>query len=417
MGDSNQLPHEASLFGDGLSFNRSGLLPATEPAPAAHRFIWGIVPPRHNLPLYCHPVALFLIVWALMLACLSVHVSYVIYPYFRTPLLIFAIATLSLLLGYFASSAVLDNPSDDAQPSAYSLDVTVLRRLNLLLCVLACSLVAFNWLGSGPPPAISDPSTYLIYGKFKQVLYPLLSSVAVNATLDPSRSRRYLFILFALSVLTVYVARGVVLLTFLEMFFLFTLRSNMSRKKRYWLAAGALTIAIAGMTIFGNLRTAHDIFIDFLEIQDKYSDWPMAWLWLVSYISIPFSNLCWMVAHAPAHGPTLAFLYPLLPAFMAPSDPYADVHGRMTIIDNASTYLETYALDFSYLGIYFANLLLGFGCGWLKTRSYPRHILVLSIYLTAMSLIFFTDMFLLLSTIIQVLIQYWVQKRCFRWVS
>jgi oligosaccharide repeat unit polymerase len=368
-----------------------------------------------DLPLYCNPIALFLAVWLLMLACLSVHVSYVIYPFLSTPLLIFAISFGALLLGYFASTAVFQPAAAQTDSTHGLLDVTTLWRLNLLLCSLALSLIAFNWLTAGPPPAIGDPTTYLTYGKFKQVLFPLLTTVAVNATLDSSRLRRYLFIAFALVVLAIYIARGIMLITFLQMFFLFSLRTNMSRRKQYSIALSALIVAVAGMTIIGNLRTAHDVFIEFLGIRDKYSDWPMAFLWVTSYISIPFSNLCWMVAHGPAHGPTLAFLYPMLPTFMAPADPYSAIYGNSNIIDGASTYLQTYALDFSYLGIYFANLLLGVGCGWLIHRAYPRHILILAIFLTSMALIFFTDMFFLLSIFIQLFIQRSVERRCFLW--
>ena len=382
---------------------------------AKHALIPWVLRPRQDLPLYCNPIALFLAVWVLMFACLGVHVSYVIYPSFFTPFLIFAISTASLLLGYLASTAVLEPGAAHFESAHGVLDVTTLWRLNLLFCALALSLIVFNWLTAGPPPAIGDPTTYLTYGKFKQVLFPLLIAVAVNATIDTSRFRRYLFIAFALGVLAIYIARGVMLVTFLQMFFLFSLRTKISKRKQYLLALGALVVAVAGMTIIGNLRTAHDIFVAYLQIRDKYSDWPMAFLWPVSYVSIPFSNLCWMTAHMSSHGPTFAFLYPVLPTFMAPADPYSAIYGSSNMVDNASTYLQTYVLDFSFLGIYFANLILGLGCGWLLRRAYPRNILILSIFLTSMSLIFFTDMFFLLEIVILVLIQRYVQKRCFSW--
>ncbi|MGB9228350.1 MAG: hypothetical protein WCC24_01345, partial [Terracidiphilus sp.] len=350
-----------------------------------------------------------------MLLSLTFHVSYVIYPYLGTPVLIFLISASSLLLGFFACTAVLEREGPKIKSTWYVLDVTVLWRLNLLFCILALALIGLNWFTSGPPPAIGDPTTYLTYGRLKQVLFPLLTCVSVNATLDTSRFRRYLFIAFGFGWLGLYVARGVLLLTFLQMFFLYSLRSSMGRKKQYLLFLGAFAVAIAGMTIIGDLRTAHDIFIEFLQIRDKYIDWPTAFLWVVSYISIPFSNLCWTVAHGPSYGPTLAFLYPLLPSFLAPADPYADVYSGMNIIDGASTYLQTYALDFSYLGIYFANLFIGIGCGWLVARSYPRHILILAIFLTSISLLFFSDFFFLLSIVIQVGLQAFVQKRCLQW--
>ncbi len=382
---------------------------------ARHTIIRDIFRPRHELPVYCNPIALFLAVWLVMLLSLTFHVSYVIYPYLGTPVLIFLISASSLLLGFFACTAVLEREGPKIKSTWYVLDVTVLWRLNLLFCILALALIGLNWFTSGPPPAIGDPTTYLTYGRLKQVLFPLLTCVSVNATLDTSRFRRYLFIAFGFGWLGLYVARGVLLLTFLQMFFLYSLRSSMGRKKQYLLFLGAFAVAIAGMTIIGDLRTAHDIFIEFLQIRDKYIDWPTAFLWVVSYISIPFSNLCWTVAHGPSYGPTLAFLYPLLPSFLAPADPYADVYSGMNIIDGASTYLQTYALDFSYLGIYFANLFIGIGCGWLVARSYPRHILILAIFLTSISLLFFSDFFFLLSIVIQVGLQAFVQKRCLQW--
>ncbi len=400
---------------NGGSFAVAGIWPAQIEARAPHVFSPGVFRPRQELPFYCNPVALFFAVWILMLACLSLHVSYVSYPGLATPFLIFAVSAGSLLLGFFACTAVLDHDTPQDTPASFLVDITSLRRLNLLFSVFALSLMAFNWLLSGPPPAIGDPSTYLEYGKLKQILFPTLTCIAVNATLDPSRLRRFLFISFVVCALGLYVTRGILIVTFLQMFFLFSLRSRVSRKKQLWLGLGALAFAITAATIIGNLRTAHDVFITFLQIREKYEDWPMAFLWFVSYISIPFSNLCWMLAHGSPHRPSFAFLYSLLPSFMTPSDPYADVYGNMNLIDNASTYLQAWAIGFSYLGIYFANLLIGFGFGWLVKRAYPKNPLILVIFLTSVSFLFFADMFFLLQVVIQVLLQALVQKRCFRW--
>jgi hypothetical protein len=122
-----------------------------------------------------------------------------------------------------------------------------------------------------------------------------------------------------------------------------------------------------------------------------------------------------MVAHGSSHGPTLSFLYALLPSFMTPSDPYADLYGSMNIIDGASTYLQAWALDFSYLGIYFVNLFIGIGCGWLAMRAFPKNALILAIFLTSISLLFFSNTIFLLSTVLQVFLQVFTQRRCFNW--
>jgi hypothetical protein len=141
----------------------------------------------------------------------------------------------------------------------------------------------------------------------------------------------------------------------------------------------------------------------------------MVYLWLTSYISIPFSNLCWLFAKGNFHGPTLSFLYPLLPSFLTPPDPHASIHDDLSIIDGASTYLAGYALDFSYLGVYLANMILGIGCGWLMERALPKSILVGGLFLTCLTFIFFSDMFSPLSTVIQFAIQAAVQRNCLQW--
>jgi hypothetical protein len=58
---------------------------------------------------------------------------------------------------------------------------------------------------------------------------------------------------------------------------------------------------------------------------------------------------------------------------------------------------------------------LGIGCGWLRERAMPKSILVVSIFLTCLSFIFFSDMFTPLSTVLQLGIQSMVQRRCFQW--
>jgi oligosaccharide repeat unit polymerase len=380
-----------------------------------HKLVRGVLKGAGELPLYCNPLVLFLLNWAAMLVSLSFQVTYVSYPKAGMPLLLFGLSSSSFLFGYLVSRMLLHRWPTRSEPLAYTLDTTRLWQTNLLFCGGALVIVIFNWVLSGPPPAIGDPASYLTYGRFKQVLFPLLVIVTVNATLDSSRWRKALFVMFGVAGMTLYITRGLLMVALLQMLFVFSLKTRMSKRKLYTIALGFLAFAVVVITIFGNARTAQGVFLEYLQIRHKYFGWPMAYLWLTSYISIPFSNLCWLFAKGSFHGPTLSFLYPLLPSFLTPADPHAAIHNDLSIIDGASTYLAAYALDFSYLGIYLANLLLGVGCGWFRERSLPRHILVASIFLTCLSFIFFSDMFTPLSTILQVAIQSAVQKKCFLW--
>jgi oligosaccharide repeat unit polymerase len=382
---------------------------------AKHKLVEGELKPLKEIPFFCNPLVIFLGNWALMIASLSAQITYVTYPKMGIPMLLFGISLGSFLFGYIVSRMLLHRwPTPDTSPS-YSLDVTQLWQLNLLLCGAAMMIMIFNWVLTGPPPAVGDPSSYLTYGRFKQVLFPVLVTVTVNATLDPSRWRKALFIMFGMAGMTLYITRGLLMVALLQMFFVFALKTRMSKRKLYTFLICFIAFAIVVITVIGNARTAQEVFLEYLQIRHKYSDWPMAYLWLTSYVSIPFSNLCWLFAKGSFHGPTLAFLYPLLPSFLTPSDPHAYIHQDLSIIDGASTYLAAYALDFSYLGIYLANLLLGIGCGWVRERALPRSLLIASIFLTCLSFIFFSDMFTPLSTVLQIAIQIAVQRRCFHW--
>jgi len=384
---------------------------------AHHEMVAGQIKMGKDLPLFCDPLVIFVGNWVLMVISLSPQITYVTYPHMGMPLELFGISLASFLVGYFGLRKFLRGRAAAPEIPAFKLDVTLLWRLNLILCLGALIIIAFNWALSGPPPALGDPTSYLRYGRFKQVLFPLLVIVTVNAVLDTVRWRRALFMVFGIAGMTLYVTRGLLMVSLVQMFFVFSLKTRISTRRLYTILICFIAFAIIVITVIGNARTAQDVFLEYLQIRLRYSHWPMAYLWLTSYVSIPFSNLCWIFANGSFHRPTFSFLYPLLPSFLAPPDPHAYIHGDPRIIDGASTYLVAYALDFWYLGIGLANVALGMGCGWLRERALPRGPLVAAILFTCLSFIFFSDMFTPLSTILQIAIQVVVQRKCFHWES
>ena len=383
---------------------------------SANTIVHGVLKARRSLPLYCSPPIIFVINWALMLVSLRAQVTYVTYPSLGIPIVLCCLSMGSFFPGYLVSRALFHHLPGDDRPVLYTLDVTRLWNLNLLLCCIALLIVTFNWITLGPPPALGDPTSYLTYGRFKQILFPVLVSIVVNATLDPSRRRVALSALFGIAGLGLYISRGLLMVALLQVFFVFSLRTSMSRRRLHAIVFGFLIFAVAAVTVIGNIRTSQGVFLEYLQIRQRYFGWPTAYLWVTSYISIPFSNLCWFFREG-FHAPTLAFLYPFLPSFLMPAYPHAAIGQDLRVIDGASTYLAGYALDFSYLGVYLANLALGFGCGWFVERLIPRMVLTAAILLTCLSFIFFSDMFVPLSTIIQLIIQGAVMKRCLRFVD
>jgi oligosaccharide repeat unit polymerase len=167
------------------------------------------------------------------------------------------------------------------------------------------------------------------------------------------------------------------------------------------------------ITIVGNYRTSQDIFLSFMEVKPEFKSWPMALLWPITYISVPISNLCWIIHGAHFTQPTLSFLYPVLPSFWAPANPHDIALSDSHIIDGVHTYLANYYLDFSWFGIVAVNFLLGVLSAFLVNRErVSRYLLISPVLLSAMGLIFFWDFFIYLPTLGQLAIQAIVQKHC-----
>ena len=375
----------------------------------------GYARPQRDLPFYCDPLKLFMLIWMVMLVSLSFHLTYVTYQSMGIPLLIFAVSAFSMFLGYFVAIAILRRFPKPQEAISYTINVVRVRRINLILCLICLLIIAFNWITLGPPPAFGDFSTYLTYGRLKQILFPVLITITVNAFLDTSKTQRFLYAAFGVSWLLIYITRGAVLVSLVQVFFIFSLRTSISKRKLYFVGLICLIFTAFVGSAIGNARTSMAVFMEVLQIRPQFLDWPMIYLWLISYISIPFSNLCWVLDKIPFHGPTPAFLYPLLPSFWVPVDPHIAIHNDPRMIDGASTYLISYVLDLSYFGIFFANFCLGIGCAWMKKCGGPRKMLVSAIFLAGLSFIFFSDPFASLSTIIQVSIQSFVQRKCFVW--
>ncbi len=172
----------------------------------------------NDLPLFCNPLVLFCVNWVLMLVSLSFQITYVTYPAMGMPVLLFAISLGSFLFGYLVSRTLLHRWPTHSESLPYSLDVTRLWQTNLLLCG-ASTLDYRRSTGYSPVlrPRLGDPSSYLTYGRFKQVLFPLLVVVTVNSMLDTSRWRKVLFAMFGIAGMALYITRGLLMVALLQM--------------------------------------------------------------------------------------------------------------------------------------------------------------------------------------------------------
>ena len=352
-----------------------------------------------------------------MLGTLELQVSWSTFPDRALGISIFLVSVIAMSLG-FATVRRSDEFSDlPPAPDRYLIRTEPLRKSIWILGVGSMLLIVYNYFAFGLPPLAGffgfSTYDYQEYGRFKQALQPMLGALFLNSLLDPSRYRRWLGSAFALGVMVLYVLRGPLLMALVQGVILSSIRSSVSSRRIYLRAFVIVLVALALLNLIGNYRTPQEIFLSYMEIKPQFQSWPMALLWPVTYVSVPISNLCWIIHGSHFTEPTLSFLYPVLPAFWAPLNPHLAPQSDSHIIDGVHTYLATYFLDFSWVGVFVANFGLGLMSGFLVNRErVSRYLLISPILLSAMSLLFFWDFFVYLPTLGLLAIEIFVQRSC-----
>ena len=373
--------------------------------------------PLADLPFFCNPIYLFVSIWIVMLATLELQVSWSTFPDRVLGFAIFLVSVIAMSLGYAVAKHGDDSPDPSRSVVGYIVRTDLLRKSIWILGVGSFVLVVYNFFAFGLPPAAAfigfSTFDYQEYGRFKQALQPMLGALFLSSLLDTSRLRRWLGSSFALGIMVAYVLRGPLLMALAQAVILSSIRSRTSKRKIYIRALAMILVALLLMSIIGNYRTPQDVFLSYMEIKPEFRDWPMALLWPITYVSVPISNLCWIVHGAHFTEPTMSFLYPVLPAFWTPINPHDAAVSDSHIIDGVHTYLANYFLDFSWFGIIAANFGIGILSGFLVNRQrITRYLLLSPVVLSAMAFIFFWDFFIYLPTLGQLGIQALIQHFC-----
>ena len=284
---------------------------------------------KSELPFYCKPVALFLTVWLMMLSSFQMHIGVFSYPDLSLALTIFVVSFISLLLGY--GSVVLVRHYVNLTPKlswGYRINLTRLRRVQWWLIAISLSIVLINLAAYGLPPVFRfwgvATLSYVEYGKLKQVLNTATMALFVSASfLSRPRRRKMLIYSFSLLCMLAYATRGFLLVMLVQGLFVYSLRTTAKKRTLYATAFGTLVAAALISDIIGNGRneSTAEAFSAFFGIRDAYANWPMIFLWIIAYVSIPFSNMCWIVHSYPYTGPTLTFLGTLPAGLLVTSSP------------------------------------------------------------------------------------------------
>lgn len=379
---------------------------------------------RSQVPFYCDPVKLFVAVWVLMLLSLYFPIAYTTYPDASLGLILFIASLLSYGLGYVTVRAAYKSVGYQAiGPDRYRIDVTRLRRFHGFLWLVVIAIVVLNLKIYGLPPVLGffgvQTLNYMVYGSLRQALFPTLMALFVSAALEPSWLRRWTINLFSSACIFAYVSRGFLLIMFFQALIVFSLRTSLSKKKLYAIAALTLVVALLVSDAIGNNRSSQgsQALLLYMQVKRAYYDWPTSFLWAISYVQTPISNLCWIVRVHPYDHPSGSFLATLLPGSWAPLPLEEGDLGSVNIIDGVHTYIAKYYLDLWLFGIFVINYIWGLVSAHMSAGNrLTRHYLSSGILLGCIGFIFFVDYLSVLAILVElslvVIAQRYVTVEC-----
>lgn len=373
-----------------------------------------------TVPLYCRPVPLFFLEWGLMLAAFSLRISYSSFPDFSVAAFLFALASASFLLGFFTHR--LFHRARGFVPlgasETYSVNRSRLRLIHAVGVSIVLAIIVMNWKRFGLPPIFAlggaDTLDYQEYGSLRQPMFALVMILFVSAPLESSFWRRWLLYVFSPACFLLYGSRGFLLIMLFQALAVFSLRTQKSKAFIYFTAAATLLSGVLLSNAIGNNRNSLgvDALLGYLQIRPKFYDWPAAYLWVISYISTPISNMCWIVKVYHYTHPSFNFLYSALPAFWTSLsiEQTADL-GSEKIIDGVHTYMAKYYIDFWYFGIVGINYIWGLIASAISAGNrLTRNFLVSAILLSCMGFMFFSDFLTILIVMLEIAAAFWIQK-------
>ncbi len=356
-----------------------------------------------------------------MLGTFWLRISYSSFPDFSVALFLFSIATLSFLFGYVTLRWL--HGTNQCSPcglgKSYRVKLKGLRRLHLGGVALILTIMVMNLRLYGLPPIFGalgsiDTPDYQEYGSLRQPMFAAILIVFISAPLEPAVWRRWALYLFSPICFLIYGSRGYLLIMLFQALAVFSLRTKKSKTFIYGAAASTLISAIFLSDLIGNSRNSLGVeaLLGFLQIRSRYYDWPAAYLWVISYISTPFSNMCWIVRVFPYEHPTFQFLYSALPGFLSPVSPaqITDL-GSEKIIDGVHTYMAKYYMDFWYFGIVAINYVWGLIAAAMTAGDrLTRNYLLSSVLLGCMAFMFFSDFLTILIIMMEMFAAWCIQR-------
>jgi oligosaccharide repeat unit polymerase len=282
----------------------------------------------------------------------------------------------------------------------------LLKYFVYFLILLSVIILILNYIMFGPPPLISFFTKkyidYLHYGKLKNILFANAIFLFVISYFYKRRIISFLLKLFSISILLLYVSRGNIIFMFLFYIYYYLMNNSISNLKLFFYFIFSLIGVILLFQIIGEYRTGNNVFYNILEIKEQYRISNAGLIWIIAYLSMPFDNLLNFISHNLNYfGYGENIISRLLPAFMQFNHLSMNIYYNLlpNKYNTVGTYLSWIYFDFGILGILLFNFFIGIISGYVWFFLKSKRLFV-SLLLTCLSLIFFSDYFFYFMTII-----------------
>ena len=353
------------------------------------------------------PLSIFTFVWLFSIAIylFSIDVSYkinsssnLLIPVFLVSITVFSLTYLSFKLNV----SHLQRMYIDNSKYINTQNIQIINRLIIIVIIL---ITLYNFLLFGPMPFFSvlgyDTINYKEYGRFKGVLIPLLTLLGLLSTYEKSFKLRLIKLSSVILMFVLYMLRGPLILFTVQYFFmnlLYNKNKNFFKKILY------LSILIYGIIyILGSLRTGSDLFISFFEIKPDFQEYNMGLLWLIMYVSSPFSDLLSTLQYQANYLYGVSILNDITPALIEFSPTIAS--PNIKFIDGPKTYLAPFYEDFGWIGIILSNIIISIACFVIHAdKRLNDNLLLVALMYSSLIFIFFTNYFFFFSNLVQLIL-------------
>jgi hypothetical protein len=273
-------------------------------------------------------------------------------------------------------------------------------------------IVCYNYYVFGPPPFLSHfgfkTLEYTVYGRFKGLLIPLLSAIAIINFYTKSIYLKLFFWGVVYFIFLLYVLRGPIIISLFQVtFFYFFTKYKYKKHDRneYFRLLLKVSIVLFCFVLFfivlGQNRSGFAHFYQHLKITDAAKDlYPISFLWISTYLSTPLSNFMWYFdtySFFPEYD--FSFLSRILPAFWA-SESSVIQNNLDSIsdytVDNVSFYLFYWFSSLGLLGVALVNVFYG-----LFSHILLRFNIFYPLIASCLMFLFFIDYVFYFSTIVE----------------